>query len=112
MILSKAGLTAKETRRTQLLDLVDQLDTHLRNENIQMIKVNCEMGRNRSVLVMLLAIQRLCGCDYLESREIAARLHVMPNNGKTPEKHSEIWAELTDYKELTKTIIKADAHNK
>jgi hypothetical protein len=100
MVLSKAGWTAKEKRRAHLVELVNQLGTHLLDETIQMIKVNCEMGRNRSVLVMLLGIQRLCGCDYLESRAIAVNLGVMPNDGKTVEKHLNTWAEFTEHKEL------------
>lgn len=100
MVLSRAGRAAKEKRRFQLVELVNQLETHLLDETIQMIKVNCEMGRNRSVLVMLLGIQRLCGCDYLESRAIAVKLDVMPIDGKTVEKHLNTWAEFTEHKEL------------
>ena len=100
MVLSKAGRNVKERRRTQLVELVNQLEAHLLDETIQMIKVNCEMGRNRSVLVMLLGIQRLCGCDYLESRAIAVKLDVMPTNGKSVEKHLNTWAEFTKHREL------------
>lgn len=100
MVLSKAGRNAKEKRRTQLVDLVNQLEAHLLDETIQMIKVNCEMGRNRSVLVMLLGIQRICGCDYLESRAVAVKLGVMPTNSKSVEKHLNTWAEFTEHSEL------------
>jgi hypothetical protein len=100
MVLSKAGRNAKEGRRIQLVELVKKLEAHLLDKTIQMIKVNCEMGRNRSVLVMLLGIQRLCGCDYLESRAIAVKLDVMPNDGKTVEKHLNTWAEFTEHREL------------
>mmetsp|Transcript_19230 Transcript_19230/g.40093 ORF Transcript_19230/g.40093 Transcript_19230/m.40093 type:complete len:183 (+) Transcript_19230:21-569(+) len=100
MVLSRAGRNAKEKRRVQLVELVNQLEAHLLDETVQMIKVNCEMGRNRSVLVMLLGIQRLRGCDYLESRAIAVKLDVMPINGKTVEKHLNTWAEFTEHREL------------
>ena len=101
LILSNCGLKKREIRRLQFLELVETLSCSLNtNDDITTFIVNCHMGRNRSVLVMLLCIQKLCDCDYLTSRLIASHLNIMPYDGKSAEKHLRTFAEFTEYSHL------------
>jgi len=100
LVLSNGGLKKRETRRFQLLKLVEMLSFLPDIDTIDDFIVNCHMGRNRSVLVMLLCIQKLCECDYPTSRMIAIHLNIMPVDGKTAEKHLRTFAEFTEYSHL------------